>query len=68
MSELTRTYLSALAAGALAFVMVFGLGIFLIPGSTAGSAIAGAVAALFASALLLGAAKRSGHLEKDDRA
>ena len=76
MSELTRTYLSALAAGLLAFVMVAGLGLFLIPGATSGSIVAGLVAAVLATALLLGAAKRSGHLDaptsapadEDDRA
>ncbi|MBW3657091.1 MAG: hypothetical protein KY457_00520 [Actinobacteria bacterium] len=65
MSELTRTYLSALAAGLLAFVMVAGLGVFLIPGAVAGSVIAGLVASVLATGLLLAAAKRSGHLERD---
>ena len=65
MSELARTYLAALAAGALAFVMVTGLGLFLIPGATTGSIVAGLVAAVLATALLLGAARRSGHLDPE---
>jgi hypothetical protein len=65
MSELARTYLAALAAGTLAFVMVTGLGLFLVPGATGGAVIAGVVAAVLGIGLLLGAARRSGHLDRE---
>ena len=74
MSELARTYLSAAAAGALAFAMIAGIAWFL--GFPAGTAVtSGFVAAVLGTVLLLGAAKRSGHLDdttatthEDDRA
>ena len=62
MSELARTYLSAAVAGVLAFVMIAGIAWFLgFPSGTA--VVSGLVAAVLGTALLLGAAKRSGHLD-----
>jgi hypothetical protein len=60
--DLFRTLRAAAAAAVLAFVMIGGIAWFLgIP--TATSLIAGVVAALVGLALILGAARRSGHLD-----
>ena len=64
-TELFRTLRAAVVAALLAFAMIGGIAWFLgFPTSTA--LVSGAVAAVFSLLLLLGAAKRSGHLERED--
>jgi phosphate/sulfate permease len=65
MSELARTLRAAVAAALLAFLLIAGMAWFLgIPTGT--SLTSGVVAALLALALVLGAARRSGHLDHDE--
>ncbi len=54
-----RTLRAALFAAVIAFVSVAGLGIFLLPGATTGSVVAGVVAAVLSALLLLGASRRA---------
>lgn len=63
-NELLRTIRAAAGAALLAFAMIAGIAWFLgFPTDTA--IVSGVVAAGLAGALLLGAAKRSGHLDDD---
>jgi hypothetical protein len=54
-----RTVRAALVAAAIAFVAVAGLGLFLVPGATTASVVAGVVAAGLAGGLLLAASRRA---------